>query len=75
MEPIIYEINNVSYLLIEVAQYDKNKNKIQECVKEYNCIYQGVKECKRESFWHYGYAILKILVPAQHAFHFNEFFK
>lgn len=63
MEQIIYELNSKKYLLVEIPMAQGRTEKMDSLVKKHGGIYQGIKEFKRESFWHGGYAIAKYLIP------------
>jgi hypothetical protein len=72
---IITELNGKKYLLIEVVKWRKNQKELTEDINKFECIYQGIKQVQSETLLKDWFAILKILVPEEHAFKFNKYFK
>jgi hypothetical protein len=71
MEQLIYTINGVNYVLIELPVTENNQKKVQKTAEDHDCIFQGVKEIKRSLFFG-GHAIIKYLVPEQRLIAFNK---
>lgn len=72
MEQIIYNLNGINYLLIEELITPNNKRKMQIKFKAYDCIYQGIKEISKDSWFRSDYAIIKILVPEKNIVLYNN---
>jgi hypothetical protein len=69
---LIVELNNKKYLLVEILVIDENKERIRKKCKEFNCIYQGVKEIVRGFLFFDGYVIIRALVPEENVIKWNE---
>lgn len=73
MEQLIYNINGINYVLIELPITESNQKKVQKIAEAHECIFQGVKEIKRGLLFG-GHAIIKYLVPEQKLIPFNKSF-
>lgn len=72
MEQIIYNLNGINYLLVEELITASNQKKKEKKLKFYDCIYQGVKEINRNSWFGSDYTIIKVLVPEKHIITYNN---
>jgi hypothetical protein len=70
---LIHEINGIKYLLMEImVTKNTTANKMEAACKKYNCILQGVKEVNLGSFWKDAYAVVRVLVPENKIFEFQD---
>lgn len=72
MGQLIYELNGVKYLLVELQLRDSNKEEMAKITKDFSCIFQGIKEIKQSGLLTNGYAIVKYLVPESNVIAFNK---
>ena len=71
---IIYTINGINYLLVEILITKKNTvNENFKMALKHDGIYQGVKELKQNFFSH-NYMILNFLIPVNNINEFNKDF-
>lgn len=69
---ILYEINGIKYVLIEIMFTSKNVKRATELCEKYDAIYQGVSKIDRGGLFSNAYAVIKVLVPEQNIIAFNK---
>jgi len=72
MENIIVELSGKKYLLIELPVLSSTDREIEERIKKYDGIYQGIKKLHTGGFFSRSYAIIKVLIPEENVIEFNK---
>lgn len=71
-EQLIYELNGIRYLLVELPITSGNNKNTVATYTKYDGIYQGVKDIKRAGLFYSGLAIIKVLIPERNIVEFNK---
>lgn len=67
------EINGVKYIAFDrILSTKKDAESLKVKAEKLTAIWHGIIAIKRESFLHKGYAIVRILVPEEHALAFSN---
>ena len=68
---IVFDLNGIKYLLVDVAVTDENKEKMIDDFKKYEIDYRGLKEMKEPKLFFPGYIIMEILIPEKNIIECN----
>jgi hypothetical protein len=71
-EQLNYVVDGRKYLLMEAVVTSTSKVRIEDAIKKYQCIQQGIKTIDRGGFWSNAFAVIKVLVPEENALEFSN---
>ena len=69
---LIYEIDGVRYVLIDVPITNGMKGEVNAAVQKVGGIYQGIKEIKQAGWFTSGYAITRFFIPENRVKEFSQ---
>jgi hypothetical protein len=70
---LVVELNGIKYLLFQLPVTSQLQGKkVQEKVKEFKGIVQGINGVKRNGFFGGGYVVLNLLIPEDRAIEFSN---